>query len=580
MGGKMRRITLLLIISSLIVFQIHHIYDEPLDVELAAFDFLEDNVSVEWVERPVGDKGIWIIDLFSYSNNIVLDGNLSDWDGIPHDFFNGVDIYLAYNESFVSVAATWKDTSQDAKMSEWSKTGATDDNATHGTWVEYHGNDDMVAVGFSNGTYTDMWTWAYSIRGDASNAYEDDGAGTPDAGVLPFVRNLDVGPATQGWLQPATDNSSVAIGDHGALANGTAYKGWFDDVPSGSQTDVDIAYTWNTSGDDMYVVEFRRLLDTGSEVDDIKLDFNDLTGMSFFVGSANKQDFIDMDVGVLELDLADDNEPAEFEIDPFVNPVTDNFLFTGHLYDDYLGFDILVHLSGWNDTYSPGYLVNADVNLFTGGWNYLFDYNEVDMPIGDHTITAEFKPKYDESFKIIQDITIDDIDPPQILGIVDLSERYPDGVPSETEYVTVTVGASDNYQYWSSELGGYTDKDSLTLHLYSWKDDGVALMTPMKQFAPGGATFQANITLDYSSPADDNNYTYYVQVWDPSNNKVTSDHYWFVLGDIPPDTTPTTITLTEPTTSIGIAFISGLVIGTISLLLMTYIILRKVKLKR
>ncbi|MCE7746336.1 MAG: hypothetical protein GPJ52_14495 [Candidatus Heimdallarchaeota archaeon] len=55
----------------------------------------------------MGDKGIWIIDLFTYDNAIILDGNLSDWAGIPHDVFNGVDVYLAYNETYVFVATSW-----------------------------------------------------------------------------------------------------------------------------------------------------------------------------------------------------------------------------------------------------------------------------------------------------------------------------------------------------------------------------------------------------------------------------------------------------------------------------------------
>ena len=60
-----------------------------------------------------------------------------------------------------------------------------------------------------------------------------------------------------------------------------------------------------------------------------------------------------------------------------------------------------------------------------------------------------------------------------------------------------------------------------------------------------------------------------------------SERHSFILG-VKPTTTHPNITLTEPTTSIGlgIAFISGLIIGIITLSMMTFFILRKAKLKR
>ncbi len=522
-------------------------------------EFEQSLVTDDWVDRPMGDKGIWIIDLFTYGNAIVLDGNLSDWAGIPHDVFNGVDVYLAYNETYVFVATSWVDPSNDGEISCWNKTGHI--NSTHGIWEELDGADDILSIGFSNGTYTDRWIWTNSLKGDANFAYETDGIYTADSGALPFIRNENPLVADQ----PGFDNTSVVITDHTSILNGTRYFQWFDNTPDGSQTDVSIAQSWNASGDGKYIVEFLRPLDTGSYIDDIKLDFLDLTDQTFFVGSENKHDALDSDVSVYELALAADNEPADFEIDTIVNDVVGPLLITGHCYDDYYGTDILIHLSGWNDTYGPGYIANAKfgINHFTGGWSYLLYYDENDMPIGDHVLSVEFKPKYDESIKVIQNITIDDINPPQIVGLVDLNERYQNGVPIAFEYVPVTVGINDNYD----------PNDYLIVHLYSWKGDDVAWMTPMQQFAPGSTTFHANITLDYS-PSEDNNYTYFVQVFDTSNNKALSEWYWFYLGEIPAETT---ITLTAPTTSIGlgITFISGLIVGTIALSIVFYISFKK-----
>jgi hypothetical protein len=476
----------------------------------------------------LGEKGIWIQDVTALT--ITADGDLSDWAATPHALMNGVDTYLGYDGSNVYVGLTWMDSSNDVKISEWNKTGATNDNITHGTWAQLDGAVDMVAVGFSNASYTDIWVWDASIRGDANYAYEADGAWDADAGTTSFVENIDTG-VLAGWLQPETDNFSVAIPSHVALANGTAYEGWFDDTPTGSQTDVSVDYTWNASGDDMYVVEFVRALDTGSQVDDILLS-GDLAGLDFWVGAANKQDCLDMVVNLADFEIATTNVAAEFSWDLLVNPVEEALLITGVVWDDYLGFDIGVQLSGWADTYGAGVWGSADFNTFTGDWSYLFYYDEDDMPLGDHTINISFVPKYDAVNDTYQNITIEDSQAPQVTGLVDMNERYPCGVPNGTEYIPITVGVSDNYQYWVGGLAGYSDTDMLSVQLYSWKDDDVALMTPMVQFASGGSTFSANITLPSIAAGTTYNYTYFIQVFDPSNNKVTSTYYWFIHGDI------------------------------------------------
>jgi hypothetical protein len=479
----------------------------------------------------LGTKGIWVANVTG-TNTIIADGDPGDWTGVPGDVFNGVTTLIAYNKTHVSVGLIWVDSSNDMKISEWNKTGsATADNATHGTWDHLDGAVDMVAVGWTNSSgYSDIWVWDASIRGDASYAYEVNGTWDPDTGDTSFMQNIDTG-VLYGWEQPEYDNSSVAIPDHDALANGTAYVGWFDDTPTLSQTDVWVGATWNASGDDSYVVEMVRELDTGDQTDDILLDFTE--DLTFWVGGENKQDCKNMEVGIASFAVAHTNEPALFSWDIITNPITEALLITGVVWDDYLNFDIFVRISGWTDTYyGPNYWGTADFNVYTGDWSYLFYFDEDDLPLGDHTLNISFVPKYDATNDTYQNITIDDITAPQVTGLVDMNERYPCGVPNGTDYIPITVGVSDDYQYWVGGLAGYTDKDLLTVQLYSWKDDDVALMTPMEQFASGGSTFSANITLPAIAAGETYNYTYFVQVWDPSNNKVTSEYFWFIHGDI------------------------------------------------
>ncbi|MHA1531695.1 MAG: Heimdall-CTERM domain-containing surface protein, partial [Candidatus Heimdallarchaeota archaeon] len=278
---------------------------------------------------------------------------------------------------------------------------------------------------------------------------------------------------------------------------------------------------------------FRRLLDTGSEVDDIKLDFNDLTDMSFFVGSANKQGFIDMDVSVAEYTLHDDNVALEFSWDIVDDEINGAMLLTGTIYDDYAGVEIWIRLSGWDATYGAGFWWNyaGSINSATGDWSALFYYDEDDMPLGDQTINVSVHAKYETNNITYQNVSIVDDTTPSIVGLVDLSLSYPDGVPFETEYVPITVGVNDDYAYWVGGLAGYSTTDMLTVNLYSYYDNQVALMTPMVQFSSGGATYSANITLPTQTTGT-YNWTYFVQVWDPLNNKIASVHYWFIQGEI------------------------------------------------
>jgi len=501
------------------------------------------DVSPEATGGPMGTKGVWLQDVSG--ETIFADGDLSDWGSTIHDVFNGVDVYIGYDSSDVYVGLAWVDSSRDGKLSEWNKTGsATLDNATHGTYDQLAGADDMLAVGFTNSSgYSDIWIWMESIRGDDAFAYEVNGSWMPDAGVLPYDENFDT-TTIAGWEQPDRYNNTNPITDHDGLVNGTSFIGWFDSAtPDQSQADVALGYTWNATGDNRYVVEFIRPLDTGSQVDDILFDFTDTTEldlMTFWVGSENKQDCIDFSVSTRKYNMeppGETNVAAEFEWDIIANPVHEPLLLQGAVYDDYVveenNFE--VQLSGWADTYGASYVATIanDISDFTGDWSYLFYYDEDDMPLGDNTVNITWTPKYDVvSYNITawQWANISDVAAPSILGLVDVNLQYEDGVPADQTKVPITVGASDNYQYYSADLGGYTDKDALVVYLFSWVDDGVALMTPMEQFSPGGSTFSANITLVEITDGLTHNVSYFVEVWDPSNNKATSVHYWFIHG--------------------------------------------------
>ncbi|MHA1221013.1 MAG: hypothetical protein ACTSQB_04700 [Candidatus Heimdallarchaeota archaeon] len=269
----------------------------------------------------------------------------------------------------------------------------------------------------------------------------------------------------------------------------------------------------------------RRLLDT-TEADDIVLDFSSLTDMSFFIGKANKDDGVDMVISTSEYTLSTGNIASELTFDTIVSPVTESLLIKGTAYDDYLNYDFTVEMTGWDDTYGPGSYDFITVDPITGNWSYLFFYQDMDMPLGEHNVTVIFKAKYDAPIEMYQTIEIDDIVAPQILGLVDMGARYDHGVPNDTLWLEFTVGLSDNY---------YSNAD-LTANLYIYKDDDVALQYPMTQFSAGSTTFSANVTLDYDVTAV-NNYTYFVQVWDGNLNKVVSVKYWFIYGEFT-DATP------------------------------------------
>ncbi|MHA1213556.1 MAG: hypothetical protein ACTSSH_13995, partial [Candidatus Heimdallarchaeota archaeon] len=268
----------------------------------------------------------------------------------------------------------------------------------------------MFTAGFSDGTDTDLWTWTASVKTDQSVAFEHD-----DTSNLSFATNFG-----DNETLPGFDNTQTPIGDYFAIANGTQYDYVFADTPTGSQTNVDLLVDY-TAG--VYTIEMRRLLDT-TEADDIVLDFSSLTDMSFFIGKANKDDGVDMVISTSEYTLSTGNIASELTFDTIVSPVTESLLIKGTAYDDYLNYDFTVEMTGWDDTYGPGSYDFITVDPITGNWSYLFFYQDMDMPLGEHNVTVIFKAKYDAPIEMYQTIEIDDIVAPQILGLVDMGARY------------------------------------------------------------------------------------------------------------------------------------------------------------
>ncbi len=511
---------------------------------------------------PLGVNGIWAINLSSYSNSIALDGNLTDWDGIPKEDFDDLEISLAFDENFVYIAVQWEDTTLDNEIGKWNKTGMIDTDDAQ--WEFIGGKDDQLKIGFHIGPENDYWVWTSSNITLDPYVYESEGNYTADSGELPFVMNTN-GTDFEGNVKPIYDNEQTPIVDWEVIPVATCIDAYFSNTPTGSQTDVLVSSDWNNTKMNHYTLEFKRALNTG-QIDDIEFDFG-LTNFDFFIGKIDGEITEYFYFANKDYRISTENEAPTLTFDVIPGLVTDSLLIGGTVYDDYLNYNLTVNVT-WEYTPETGYVEYAEVNQFTGQWSFLLLYNEYYMPLGWQEIIIKFDPKYDDPIIMNQTTIFDDIEPPEIIGIVDIGVIYPDGVPIDQEYVPITTGVNDNYDI----------TDDLSVYLYSWKNEGVALLTPMTQFSPGGTTYYANLYLSYD-PAAENLYTYFVQVWDTSNNKVTSEYYTFFVGD-ESTSPPTTITLTAPTTTIGISLIEIVIIGSLAISLMTYSVLRKVKKKR
>ncbi|MBD3192226.1 MAG: hypothetical protein GF308_16415 [Candidatus Heimdallarchaeota archaeon] len=503
--------------------------------------------SPEALGDPLGDKGVWAQE--ANMSLFVADGNLSEWS-VNGATLGTVTVWLAYDATHVYVGLSWADATVDSDVSKWNKTGLYNQTEYPGDamWEFVDGADDVVEVGFHNGTVADLWVWTASNRTADNYALEIDVTGTPDAGTKPFVANSNYtagqrpkaainGSAFTGNVKPIRDNSWATIADYTTIPNGTMYNAWKNTTttPSGSQTDVEVG--WMHDGANYYV-EMVRALDTGND-DDFVIDFTE--ALDFHIAVANMDIAADLMLDTTAYSVATTCEDAAISLDPIDATVTESLLVTGEVYDDYDGWSLMIGDTAWEGTWgTAGPAFNVDVTEATGEFSFLMLFDQWDMPTGAHTITLYFTTRYNGTLTASASFTVDDVEAPNIEGLVDVSTRYEDGiVPLSEDYVVVTVGLQDDHDA----------TDDLTVDLYSWKDDDVALAEPMVQFSPGGKTFYANITIEHSDQGIYHNYTYFVQAWDLSLNKATSQQYTFTSA-------PSVEVITSTTPGFGI--IAGL----------------------
>lgn len=464
---------------------------------------------------PMGDKGIWAVD--ASLNTIIGDGDLADWDGLAFGIFNGINISLAYDTTSVYIALQWKDTTNDISVGQWNKSGMINPSLVNWTFVD--GADDAIQIGFTQGVSTDIMIWTTSARTNDDLAFECNATGIGDGGTLPYIMNTNE-TSTFVDAKPILQNDFLTpIANEVTDANGTMYHAWYNTTTTAThgQANTAVSADWNTTLKDHYTVEMIRLLDT-TDSDDFILDFSE--ALSFEVGVANKDSTFDMHIPTTSLKVSTTNEAADLTFTEIAtNPVFEAFVITGCVFDDFIGYNLTISMDGWVDTYGTIGMPTSypiTVNEVTGNYSFLFFFDEWDMPLGEQTIFVTLYPKYDAPIQLNQTIEIDDIKSPNIEGIVNLQDRYPNGVPLDEDYVVITVGLTDDYCV----------VDDIVAYLYHYVGDDVALKTDMVQFAPGSSTFVANISIEHAF-GEVNKYTYFVQAWDANLNKVTSNYYEF-----------------------------------------------------
>lgn len=477
-------------------------------------------ISNDALGDPIGDSGI----LAQYTNTeFILDGNLSDWEqeGIESELLEFVNVYLAYDSNYVYVGLTYEDSTINNEIFTWNKTGMIDEDDA--SWNRFSGADDMAYVGFApsdNITKGDFWIWTASNRTSDGYVYECDIEGNPDTGLTPYMMNTNDTDMNYWSSKPVYYNNWTPIVDYAAIPEGTLIDGWYNKgliTPTESQADV--VMNW-THSNEQYTMEFKRQLDT-SNSDDYVLDFvsDELT---FYLGRANQHDTEDVNFSFYSFKITLANDPAELTFDTLPISTSEAFLITGQVYDDFMETEVRITCSSWEDTYGPGYYNLVTINTITGAWSFTFSFNEWDMPLGTNNITIAFDPMYENPIILWQEIDIEDIRPPNIFGITDVAEWYPEGIPLDVSEVTVIIGIEDDY-YQTDDLNAY---------LYYYKGNDVISMVEMIHFSYYSRTFTGNILVEHSRDVD-YLYFYFIEVFDGSLNKVTSTKLNFTsLGGV------------------------------------------------
>ncbi len=238
-------------------------------------------------------KYYWATDLSDA--NINVDGFFADWSDVTFATYLGVDVAIGYDDTYIYVACEWADNANNDLVSMWNKTGMIEPGEAE--WEFIDGEDDRLAIGFSNGLDADIWVWTSSNRTDDDFAYEMNMTGHPDSGNLPFIMNTNGTSLTEN-AKPIYNQTAQPVVDYNIIPNGTMINAWFPQTPTGSQTDVDIAHFHDGAN---HRVEFRRLIDTGNE-DDYVWDLSDLSDTYFMISTSNRDDAEDMDFFMTEIE--------------------------------------------------------------------------------------------------------------------------------------------------------------------------------------------------------------------------------------------------------------------------------------
>lgn len=316
--------------------------------------------------------------------------------------------------------------------------------------------------------------------------------------------------------RPIWDNDQNPIPPDNTLPIYTEIVAWFDSnqEPNESQNDFQIAIDHNNYREYYYTAEIVRALNT-SHNDDIAIN---LTKPLKFLFGEDSYSF-DLLYGYNEYDVYFTNELAELSFDAIedANPeedgiqISNSFVITGMIYDDFRYYQLRVTNSLWGDVYR-----SISVNQITGEWQYLLLFNKNTLPLGESVITVTLYPAFEDPISMNQTIFVEDNDPPLIQGVVDIAERYPEGVPADERSVEISIGIIDNYD----------SADDITPYLYYYKEGDVTLSVEMQPITSSSRLFITSIPI-FHGMENTYEYSYFIEVFDASMNKVTTEKYNF-----------------------------------------------------
>lgn len=465
---------------------------------------------------PLGDKEIFAFNL-TESDNIIIDGDLEDWSEIPKYEDYSETFGLAFNSTHIMIAIEWYSYDSNNQTPYWYKYG--DLNDTHAYWDLDSGNDEIISVGFMQNNTVDLGVWTASYRTEEDLCFEYNfdiinGTYTVDNGSLPYIQNFD-----KYVYRPIWDNNSNPIPfPETTIPDGTVYNAWFDSKirPNESQNDMFIQVKMdNTTDNHRYSAEIIRKLNTGHS-DDLILNlsepiyffFDEVSSYYsrwdlFALGQSYKVSF-ENELALFEFFELEDDNPEKSG-----TQIYDSQLLRGIIYDDYIDYELMISCSKWGA--GTWYYIRS-INEFTGEWLYELEFNDQNFDLGINNITIRFKPQFEEAIIVTRTFFVEDVEPPEIQGISNLSTKYPNGIPPDIFYIDLAVGINDNY-YATNTLNA-------TLFFKQIGENYEIL--EMTQFYPESQIFSATIFVNHDEKQE-LVYQYFIRVEDNSSNSIDSE---------------------------------------------------------